>query len=240
MSIWMEGKPAQVKCALTQPSRPSVRLRTGRNTPTASVTSVVPAITEGPLNTAELTDLACPLAYAYEEGRMPITVSEGGEWIERLSIADLIYRYSDSVTRADWDRTEAVFAPDAIWESPALGLRFEGARTYRDFLAGTTGYDLLIQTAHPPVILLVGPQQAQTTTTVHELVRGVGHTDSTLGEAGTPVNLEQYGIYCDDVAKLDGEWKFTHRLFVPLYVRVDCVTGQVLRPRFALSRPHAL
>jgi len=41
---------------------------------------------------------------------MPLTVSEGGEWIERLAIADLIYRYSDSVTRADWDQTEAVFA----------------------------------------------------------------------------------------------------------------------------------
>ena len=83
---------------------------------------------------------------------MPITVSDGGEWIERLAIADLIYRYSDSVTRADWDQTEAVFAPDAVWESPALGMRFEGARTFRDFLAETTGNDLLIQTAHPPVI----------------------------------------------------------------------------------------
>ena len=58
---------------------------------------------------------------------MPITVSEGGEWIERLPIADLIHRYSDSVTRADWDQTEAVFAPDAIWESPVLGMRFVGA-----------------------------------------------------------------------------------------------------------------
>jgi hypothetical protein len=171
---------------------------------------------------------------------MPITVSEGGEWIERLAIAELIYRYSDSVTRADWDQTEAVFASDAIWESPALGLRFEGARTFRDFLAETTGNDLLIQTAHPPVIRFVGPQQAQTTTTVYELVRGEVHADSTLGEAGTSVNFEQYGIYYDDVARLDGEWKFSHRLFVPVYVRTDCVTGQVLTPRFALLRPTSV
>jgi hypothetical protein len=171
---------------------------------------------------------------------MPITVSEGGEWIERLAIADLIYRYSDSVTRADWDQTEAVFVPEAIWESPGLGLRFVGARTFRDFLAETTRNDLLIQTAHPPVINLVGTGQAQTTTTVHELVRGEVHADSTLGEAGTAVNFEQYGIYYDDVAKLDGEWKFAHRLFVPVYVRTDCVTGQVLTPRFALSRPTSV
>jgi hypothetical protein len=171
---------------------------------------------------------------------MPITVSEGGEWIERLAIADLIYRYSDSVTRADWDQTEAVFAPDAVWESPALGLRFVGARTFRDVLAETTGNDLLIQTAHPPVINLVGTGQAEATTTIHELVRGEVPADSTLGEAGTSVNFEQYGIYYDDVAKRDGEWKFTHRLFVPVYLRTDCVTGQVLTPRFALSRPTSL
>jgi hypothetical protein len=171
---------------------------------------------------------------------MPITVSEGGEWIERLAIADLIYRYSDSVTRADWDQTESVFAPDAIWESPALGMRFDGARTFREYLADTTGFDLLIQTAHPPVIRLLGPGQAQTTTTVHELVRGQHLAGTTLGEAGTPADAEQYGIYYDDVAKLDGEWKFTHRLFVPIYVRPDAVTGQVLTPRFALLRPTSV
>jgi hypothetical protein len=168
---------------------------------------------------------------------MPITVSEGGEWIERLAIADLIYRYSDSVTRADWDQTEAVFAPDAIWESPGLGRRFESARTFREHMAQTNGYDLLIQTAHPPGIRFVGPRQAQATTTVHELIRGEVLPDSTLGEAGTPLNIEQYGVYYDDVAKLDGEWKFAHRLFVPVYRRTDCVTGDVVTPRFALLRP---
>jgi hypothetical protein len=69
------------------------------------------------------------------------------------------------------------------------------------------------------------PGQAEATTTVHELVRGEVHADSALGEAGTSVYFEQYGIYYDDVAKLDGEWKFTHRLFVPVYLRTDCVTG---------------
>ena len=115
-----------------------------------------------------------------------------------------------------------------------------GARTFRDFLAETTRNDLLIQTAHPPVIRFLGPGQAEATTTVHELVRGEVHADSTLGEAGTSVNFEQYGIYYDDVAKLDGEWKFAHRLFVPVYLRTDCVTGQVVTPRFALSRPTSV
>jgi hypothetical protein len=171
---------------------------------------------------------------------MPITVSEGGEWIERLAIADLIYRYSDAVTRADWDQMEEVFAPDSIWESPALGMRFESARTFRDYLADTTGSDLLIQTAHPPVIRFVGPGQATTTTTVHELIRGEALAGTTLGEAGTPINTEQYGIYHDEVAKLDGEWKFTHRLFVPVYRQNDCLTGEVLTPRSSLLRPTSV
>ena len=119
-------------------------------------------------------------------------------------------------------------------------MRFQGARKFRDYLADTTGYDLLIQTAHPAVINLIGTGQAEATTTIHELVRGEVPADSTLGEAGTSVNFEQYGIYYDDVAKLDGEWKFTHRLFVPIYVRPDAVTGQVLTPRFALLRPTSV
>ena len=47
---------------------------------------------------------------------------------DRIAIEDLIYRYSDAVTRADWDQCEATFAPDATWESPGLELRFESVR----------------------------------------------------------------------------------------------------------------
>ena len=166
---------------------------------------------------------------------MPITVSEGGEWVERLAISDLICRYSSAVTRADWEETEALFTPDAIWEIPALGLRSEGAPTIRAFLAETIAYDLLLQTAHSPVIRFLGPGQAQTTTTIHELVRGEVLQNSAFASAGTPVNIEQYGIYHDDVAKLDGEWRFTHRLFVPVYLRDEGVTGQVVTPRSALG-----
>jgi len=53
------------------------------------------------------------------------TEAELREWLDRLAIQDLIYRYSDAVTRADWHQCEAVFSPDATWESPILGLRHE-------------------------------------------------------------------------------------------------------------------
>jgi hypothetical protein len=169
-----------------------------------------------------------------------VDVSDGSvaKLIDRIAIEDLIYRYSDAVTRADWDQCEACFAHDAIWESPQLGLRYEGARVFRDFLAQTTTSDLLIQTPHSPVVTLLDSASATATTTLHEFVRSVGLSDSPLGEKGATHNFEQWGVYFDDIAKLDGEWKFTRRLFVPMYVGTGVVTGEVLTPRANLLRPE--
>lgn len=167
--------------------------------------------------------------------------SNGGydlaELIDRIALEDLIHRYSDAVTRADWDQCEATLAPDAIWESPVLGRRYEGARVFRDFLAQTTTSELLIQTPHSPVIELAGTR-ARATTTIHEFVRSISLSDTPLGEKGAVQNLEQWGIYFDDCLKIDDEWKFAHRLFVPMYVGHDVVTGRVLTPRTELLRPR--
>jgi SnoaL-like domain len=156
------------------------------------------------------------------------------EWLDRLAIQDLIYRYSDAVTRADWPQCEAVFAPGALWESPPLGLRYESRDSFLETLRATTNYDLLIQTPHSSVITLAGADQAHATTTIHEMNRGVTDTKSELGDSGTEINVDTYGIYYDDVARIDGEWKFTHRLFMPFYLESGCVTGDVLTQRSKL------
>ena len=156
------------------------------------------------------------------------------EWLDRLAIQDLIYRYSDAVTRADWQQCEAVFVPDALWESPPLGLRYDSRESFLNTLRATTTYDLLIQTPHSPVITFTGADQAQATTTIHEMNRGVTQTKSELGDSGTEINVDTYGIHYDDVARIDGQWKFTHRLFVPFYLANGCVTGDVLTRRAEL------
>jgi ketosteroid isomerase-like protein len=158
------------------------------------------------------------------------------ESLDRLAIQDLIYRYSDAVNRADLLQFESVFASDALLESPSLGLRYEGRAAIRAFLEPTTTYDVLIQTPHSPVVTLISAHVAQAITTIHELVRGKATLDTTLGPSGTEYNFEQYGIYYDDLARIDGEWNFTHRLFVPIYVGSGGVTGDVLTPRSALLR----
>jgi SnoaL-like domain len=149
---------------------------------------------------------------------------ETREWLDRLEIQDLIHRYSDAVTRADWQQCEAVFTPDALWESPALGMRYENRASFMEILRATSSFDLLIQTAHSSVITLIDADRARSTTTIHEFIRG------------TENNLEQYGIYFDDLARVDGRWKFTHRLFVPIYAGRDCVTGDLLTQRTQLLR----
>jgi hypothetical protein len=162
--------------------------------------------------------------------------SEVRQWLDRVAIQELIYRYSDAVTRADWTQCESVFTPDALWESPLLGLRFESRDAFLETLRATTTYDLLIQTPHSPVVTLTAADRATATTTIHEMNRGVMEAASELGDAGTPVNIDTYGIYYDDVARIDGDWKFTHRLFVPFYLSNGSVTGDILTPRSGLLR----
>jgi hypothetical protein len=85
------------------------------------------------------------------------------QWEDRNAIEQLIYCYSDAVTRADYVQMATVFADDAVWESPILGMHFETAREFIDFQAdGSTALDVLIQTASNPVIdLLTGDRAAR-------------------------------------------------------------------------------
>jgi hypothetical protein len=120
--------------------------------------------------------------------------------LDRIAIQNLIYRYSDAVTRADWKQCEAVLAPDAIWEAPLLGLRYESRDAFLETLRATTRFDLLIQTPHSPVVTLADADHASATTTIHEINRGVTQTESELGAQGSEVNIDTYGIYYDDIA----------------------------------------
>jgi hypothetical protein len=158
-------------------------------------------------------------------------------WMDRLAIQNLIYRHSDAVTRADWRQLEALYAPDALWEEPALGLRYESTAAFIEMLEGTTGMEAIIQTAHAPVLHLISPDKARATSTFYEWVRGFGTIDSTVGQTGDQVNMEEYGVYYDDIARIDGEWKFTHRVAVLISVNPGPETSDVLTQRSDLLRP---
>ena len=149
---------------------------------------------------------------------------EQRRWHDRLAIQELVYRYSDAVTRADWPHCESVYAENASWECPAMGLRFDARAAFMESLLTTIEYQLLIQTPHAPVITFTGPERARVTTTIHEMVKS------------ETVSVGQYGIYFDGVARIDGAWKFTRRRFEPIYVAHNAVTGDVPKRRSELLR----
>jgi hypothetical protein len=118
-----------------------------------------------------------------------------------------------------------------------MGMRFDSPEAFIALLSESPT-ELLIQTPHAPVINLTGVDRAQASTTIHEMVRGSIIGETSYGEEGAPVNFEQYGIYFDDIARIEGEWLFTHRLFAPIYVSSGAIIGDVVTPRSGLLRPE--
>jgi hypothetical protein len=159
-------------------------------------------------------------------------------WVDRLAITELINRYSDATTRADWDQLEALFAPDAILEvSSPFDFRAEGAAGIRAIMsAGSDRLDFLIHRVDSIVIDLQTSVRAQATSIIHEIGRGPSpNPDGT----GPDVFLDwfQYGVYYDDIVKLDGAWKFSRRYCQPLlYVGDDAVPGDSIAVRTELVR----
>jgi hypothetical protein len=159
------------------------------------------------------------------------------QWIDRQAIMDLIYRYSDAVTRGDGEQLDSVFYDDSVLEiGPPFNLRHEGLADIRQLvIEGSTTLEFLVQTASCPVIKLLGPDRAQATTTIYEFLRGSSTADSDMAEAGTAMNMGQYGVYFDDIVKIDGEWKFAHRLMRSIYLETGELTGNAMTPRSELA-----
>jgi SnoaL-like protein len=162
----------------------------------------------------------------------PVTAS-----VECHAIEQLIHRYSDAITRADWDQHEAVFATDATIEvASPFDFKAEGARTIREQTsAGSAGLDFLIHRVDSIVVELLDSEHARATSTIHEMGRG-----SAPGLSGdqpdTLLDWEQYAVYYDDISKIGGAWKFTRRYCQPIYYRSDAHAGQAIAARTALVR----
>ena len=51
------------------------------------------------------------------------------------------------------------------------------------------------------------------------------------------INIDQYGIYFDEVNKFDSAWKFVRRVFVPILIASGAVAGEMTTAR-PITRPH--
>jgi len=136
------------------------------------------------------------------------TPSDISAWIDKLAIEETIIRYSDAATRGAWDEFEALWTRDAVWEvALPVDSRVVGARAIREsVISSLEGEDFLVQMTHGSVITLHSETHASATTTIHAIARRQGEHDGA-----------NYGIYYDELAKVDGVWKFAQRRLQPIY-----------------------
>ena len=87
---------------------------------------------------------------------------------------------------------------------------------------------------------LLDANSARATTTFHELARGPSFEDGPFGPKGTVVNLENFGIYFDDISHVDDSWKFSRRLVVLTYMGMGTATGEVVAKTRKPEFPHQL
>jgi hypothetical protein len=121
-------------------------------------------------------------------------------------IQNLVARYADAVTRRDFDALAAVFTPDAVWDvTGGTKLRFEGAELVPGIRGVVEKSNFLAQ-VHSPAIVEVDGDRANTRVTALEVgeIQAYG------------LRFEQFGIYEDDLRKVDGRWLFQERRFKAL------------------------
>jgi ketosteroid isomerase-like protein len=154
-------------------------------------------------------------------------------WTDELAIRDLVVRFSDAVTRGDWDQFEAVFTPDAVWEeSEPFAGKLVGARTIRESVAASLdAVDLYVQLPHDTTVTALDGPRASAVTTIQG-VSGVG------GQF-----VVNFGIYTDELVRTAAGWQFRHRFLQNIYAEFGALAGHIGIGRAELAamarEPHA-
>jgi ketosteroid isomerase-like protein len=142
-------------------------------------------------------------------------------WIAKQAVRELIDNYCDAINRGDWDRYQGTFAPDAVWEAPALDMYIEGAAAIRETVSSlTASADVYLQTPSAVVVKLVDVDRATASSTVREQIR-----------TGTEEGMLMLGVYDDEIVNTDGSWKFARRRFKLAYMEGIAMAGSAMTPR---------
>jgi ketosteroid isomerase-like protein len=147
-------------------------------------------------------------------------------WLDKLAIQEAILTSSDAATRGDWEVFATLWAPDAVWEvgSPVDSRVVGAEEIVRTASGNVDAEDFLFQQTHGSVVTLLGGDRASATTTIHALARRTGEHSVT-----------NYGVYYDDLVKLDGAWKFTRRFLQPIYTDTGALDGEIVVTRAQLK-----
>lgn len=133
-------------------------------------------------------------------------------------IRDLVDRYSFSVTVRDEAGIAATFVPDGIW---AVGPPYESEIVGRDKIAAVimenlAAKEFIVHMTHATVTEVDG-DRARSRTIIHELLRA---TDRETG-------FSMFGLFDDEVVRVDGQWLFKKRTFTPTYIDREVPPGEL-------------
>jgi len=139
---------------------------------------------------------------------------------DRLTVRELIERYSLAVSVRDWDALGATFHPDASWEvtppTPFL------LKTRPEIQAGIRDavlpFDSLVQMVHS-IIIELSRDRATARSVVNESGQHL--------QSGSTLNI--FGVYNDEITRVDGRWGFARRYFEVL--RLDTQGPMFEAPR---------
>jgi ketosteroid isomerase-like protein len=122
---------------------------------------------------------------------------------DEFSIQQTISRYAEGASRADWSQVLSTYLPDAVWEIPSFGAKFEGHKAIQDALHQFCDpMDYIVQINGPGLIQIKGD-----TATTRSVIRECGKY------AGRNEGLEVLGFYADKLLRTPDGWKFTPRVF---------------------------
>jgi 3-phenylpropionate/cinnamic acid dioxygenase small subunit len=126
------------------------------------------------------------------------------EWIERLAVTDVLYRYATGIDQRDWSLLRSCFTEDCQLDYGDIG-RWYNANEMVEWMRRT--HESLSHTLHRitnPVVEIRGGGA-----TAHSYVHAVIVHPS---EPDRPFHA--YGLYVDELVKSDGAWRIARRRYV--------------------------
>jgi ketosteroid isomerase-like protein len=114
----------------------------------------------------------------------------------------LANRYADAINRADFDDLVACYTPDGIWRvPPPYPADHVGRENIKARLAGRRAQvEIVVMLVGTVVAVEASADRIRGRATIHEK----GKLDAERG-------LDVFGLYDDDVVKVDGQWLYASR-----------------------------
>lgn len=142
---------------------------------------------------------------------------------DEAAIRDLVARFADTATRADYASFAALWAPNATF---VINKPFYASATGTEAIVAMMrklrdGRDFFVEFVNSGV-LDIQENHATARWILHEAAKSPGE------HYYTP-----YGLFFDELAKVDGQWLFARRSFEYLFVDLSPFTGdahQLLTP----------